>query len=373
MDSGAGTKGGGKGRLPANCYRRGDTIWARLTVAGREHRSSLRTTDPKEAAVRIRLWRQQIERASFGGEATPTWKAAVVRWSTEVLPRAVKPQVARRYLTSVAMLDAEFGDATLAQITPRRIAAYITRRTGTVANATIRRDLTALSRLLSACIAWGWLTENPARTFDRSIIRERSRHLHIPTDAELLLAIAECPAGMAPILRLLDETGMRENEAVQLEQQAVDAARQQITLRHTKSGRPRALNWATPGGDAGRVLAAHPMLDGPYVFVNRNGDPYAGFATDFAAAMRRLSARKAAAGEPFTRFRAHDLRHRFAIRWLKSGGDIYRLSRHLGHTSVKTTEGYLRYLTDDELDAIHGRAAQSTAQLPRTAQPDQSD
>jgi hypothetical protein len=43
----------------------------------------------------------------------------------------------------------------------------------------------------------------------------------------------------------------------------------------------------------------------------------------------------------------HDLRHGFAIRWLRARGDIYRLSRHLGPTSVKT---YLGYLTDDEVN-----------------------
>jgi integrase/recombinase XerD len=63
----------------------------------------------------------------------------------------------------------------------------------------------------------------------------------------------------------------------------------------------------------------------------------------------------------------HDLRHRFAIAWLKAGGDIYRLSRHLGHASVKTTEIYLRWLTDEELDAVMG-SAQKPAQKPDPAQ-----
>ncbi|WP_234448272.1 hypothetical protein [Komagataeibacter oboediens] len=31
---------------------------------------------------------------------------------------------------------------------------------------------------------------------------------------------------------------------------------------------------------------------------------------------------------------------------------MYRLSRHLGHTSVKTTEIYLSALTADELDHV---------------------
>ncbi len=68
--------------------------------------------------------------------------------------------------------------------------------------------------------------------------------------------------------------------------------------------------------------------------------------------MRRVMARCEAESIFFTRFRIHDLRHAFAIRWLKAGGDIYRLSRHLGHTSVKTTEIYLSALTADELDRV---------------------
>lgn len=343
------------GRLPPNCYRRGDVIWGRLVVAGREHRASLRTADPKEAGHRLRAWRLRIERRALGADDPRSFQAAVVRWAAEVLPGAVKPQVARRYLTSIAALDAEFGDAALPDITPARIARFIGRRAGTVSNATIRRDLTALSRLLSAAIAWGWIAENPARTFDRSIIRERRAPMALPSDAALARVLAGCPPPMASILRLLAETGMREMEAVRLETAAVDFARRQITLRHTKSGRVRTLNWRTPGGDAGRVLDGL-TPDGPFLLPHRGARPYAAFAQDFGNVMRRVQAAEAAAGRPFVRFRVHDLRHRFAIAWLKNGGDIYRLSRHLGHTSVKTTEGYLRYLTDDELDAIVGTA-----------------
>ena len=45
--------------------------------------------------------------------------------------------------------------------------------------------------------------------------------------------------------------------------------------------------------------------------------------------------------------RLHDLRHGFAIRMLKAGWSIYRVSAHLGHRSVTTTERYyFRYLTE---------------------------
>ena len=42
------------------------------------------------------------------------------------------------------------------------------------------------------------------------------------------------------------------------------------------------------------------------------------------------------------RVSAHTFRHTYAVSYLKAGGEIYKLSRLLGHTSVVITEGYLR-------------------------------
>ena len=52
--------------------------------------------------------------------------------------------------------------------------------------------------------------------------------------------------------------------------------------------------------------------------------------------------------QQFQSFRFHDLRHRHAVDWLKSGRSIYDLQQRLGHTSVKTTEIYLAFLTPEE-------------------------
>ncbi|HYT34088.1 MAG TPA: site-specific integrase, partial [Ktedonobacteraceae bacterium] len=37
----------------------------------------------------------------------------------------------------------------------------------------------------------------------------------------------------------------------------------------------------------------------------------------------------------------HTLRHTWAVRYLLNGGDLYKLSRLMGHTSVKITERYV--------------------------------
>ncbi|PMP98923.1 tyrosine-type recombinase/integrase [Komagataeibacter saccharivorans] len=67
----------------------------------------------------------------------------------------------------------------------------------------------------------------------------------------------------------------------------------------------------------------------------------------------------------FRRFGVHDLRHAFAVRWLKAGGNIYRLSRHLGHSSVKVTEqNYLGFLTVEEQERVQFQAEQIFAGVP---------
>ena len=44
----------------------------------------------------------------------------------------------------------------------------------------------------------------------------------------------------------------------------------------------------------------------------------------------------------------HDLRHKFAVDYLRKGGSIYQLQQYLGHASIRTTEGYLAYVTPEQ-------------------------
>ena len=45
----------------------------------------------------------------------------------------------------------------------------------------------------------------------------------------------------------------------------------------------------------------------------------------------------------------HDLRHTYGHRWLVGGGDIFTLSRILGHESVAVTETHYAYLLTENL------------------------
>lgn len=44
----------------------------------------------------------------------------------------------------------------------------------------------------------------------------------------------------------------------------------------------------------------------------------------------------------------HALRHTFGTRWLQAGGDIYKLSKILGHSSVAVTEAHYAHLLKED-------------------------
>ena len=321
-----------------NLFRRGNVWWARAQVAGRDVKRSLRTTDRAEARKRLKAWLEELSHIRFFGEARPTYKDAVVRWAEEYLPAAVKPSTAQRYLVSVKQLDPHFADLYVDQITRRKIGVFISaRRKEGATNATIRRDLTALSRILSCCVAWGWRDDNPARDYDRSIIRERRDPIRPPTDEEINAAIAEAPAMVGRIALFAWQTGVRQGEAVTLTHDQVNLKRGEIQLLKTKTNRPRVIPLTDPlvAPAAGTIAGTPRHISSPYVFWHGDGLPYLRLANQFKLITKRAG----------VQFRFHDLRHRFAIDYLQaSGGNIYRLKEILGHTSVSTTEIYLRFL-----------------------------
>lgn len=74
-----------------------------------------------------------------------------------------------------------------------------------------------------------------------------------------------------------------------------------------------------------------------HVFLNRYGKPLTdtGVAQTIADAGRR-------AGLSGVRVSPHTFRHTFAVMYLDNGGDLYKLSRLLGHSDIGTTEEYLK-------------------------------
>jgi integrase/recombinase XerD len=77
--------------------------------------------------------------------------------------------------------------------------------------------------------------------------------------------------------------------------------------------------------------------DEEYVFLGRHGEPLMAFGV--YDIFRTL---KVKAGIDGVRCSPHTLRHTMARMWLENGGEVFNLSRVLGHTSVTITQTYLK-------------------------------
>ncbi len=64
---------------------------------------------------------------------------------------------------------------------------------------------------------------------------------------------------------------------------------------------------------------------------------------------------KEAAGITDVPVTPHKFRHTFARSWLEHGGEVYSLSRLLGHSSVKITEIYLEDFTSRQARVHHAK------------------
>jgi integrase/recombinase XerD len=66
--------------------------------------------------------------------------------------------------------------------------------------------------------------------------------------------------------------------------------------------------------------------------------------------IKNLCAKAGVSGE---HVHPHAFRHHFAVTYIRRGGDIYRLSRILGHTSLTTTQLYLRSMGIEQIAEHH--------------------
>ena len=340
-----------------NLVKRGGVWYARIQIRGLDVRRSLRTSSRAEAKKRLPAVLAQAEHFRFYGEHRHTWKQAVVEWAAS--GPALSPGTLKRYLVSLGQLRGILDDLFVDEITPRTIA-QIGRRAG-VSNATRRRDITAVSVVLRWCVSQNWREDNPAASWDRSVIKERRDPIILPELYDIDAIIAAAPGNFAHLIRLAQFTGMREEECASLERSQVDLRRAAVILTKTKTNRPRSVPLDERA--LGTFTGTPPRLGCPFVFWHPPGTRYLNVASRFAAIVKRAQARAKAEKRPVPRgFRFHDLRHWYAVDYLRRGGSIYTLQQILGHSSIKTTEIYLAHLTPNEQEQAKAGTAQNPAQ-----------
>jgi integrase/recombinase XerD len=157
-------------------------------------------------------------------------------------------------------------------------------------------------------------------------------------------------------LMVLD-TGLRMSEALSLTRDAVDFDNLVIKVRG-KGGKHRLVAFSI---ECRRLLFRYlSRHDRTLVFSTRTGTALTKRNT--GRDMKDLGRKLQITG---VRFSPHTLRHTFAVTFLRNGGDIYMLSRILGHASITTTTVYLRSIGIDALSEAHQKFSPLLARAGR--------
>lgn len=347
---------------PKNCYWRGRVLWGRIEVAGKEYKWSLRTSHAAVARRRVKTERDRLLGEVHFGEQRHSYADVAAEWATAIAAD-ISGETAKRYAASLKVMEPELLPLFIDEIDKSVVQNLVRRRRAEgVTTATIRRDLTALSGILGYAEDHDYREGNPALSVAKKLT-ERRDPIVLPDLEHIRRVIKRASPALGAIAWAARITGCRQNELQYAERANLDRATRQLRIR----GKGNKARTIALGHEAFAHLDAQPAALGcRYLFWHSEGEPYRNVASAFLKVVKAelRSAQKAAhengLAEPdFRPFRFHDLRHLFAVEWLKSGGSIYDLKDHLGHTSVKTTEMYLEFLTPEEKRNAMAGSAQS--------------
>lgn len=333
-------------KAPKYTYWRGDVLWARFTVAGEEFRESLATGSAKTATKLVEEMRDKaIARLRFGKDLK-SWDDAITAWAEYIPGQVGSPRTVKRYAGSLVIASRHLGGP-IAEIDKAAINRFVTaRRADKISNATIRRDLQAISSLLDFAEEEGWREGNPAHAKMRKL-KEHRDPITLPDEADYEFVLSRLSTGHADMLRAARATGMRQDELAKVVRKSFNETAGTLLVRG-KGNKQRAIQLSP---EAVEIFARQPTALKCANIFHHGGKAITQAAFIYSRARRAAHLAAQKAEREFRGFRFHDMRHLYAVEFLKGGGDIYTLKEHLRHSSVKTTEMYLEFLTPEEAEA----------------------
>lgn len=360
-----------------NLEKRGSSFRARLSVGGKRHYFTIRTTDRElahhAAEKRYRELCKAEELRAVGLPGELRFSALLAEFEALELP-TLASGTRRSYNDSFKPFRAYFvetqGDPPIARIRSAEIKAYLAWRrvnrhngSGAVSPHTVARDRRVLHRLFNHAVAMEYLEANPVARVRAPKGDPRSPKILDGAEFDRLLKACEHDPMLHLYVLFLGETGTRAfSEALHLHWEDVDLSGGFVQIvsgrgsHRTKSGRSRwvpltpRLHAALRAHFARFRLATYDGVRSPWVFHHlaprrtcRPGDRLASLRAGFVKAVRN-------ADLP-AELRQHDLRHRRVTTWLAEGASPVLVQEAMGHSAIQTTLGYT-HLSREHLRAL---------------------
>ena len=318
-------------------YRRGKFFWFRIMQNGKRIQVSTKT-DIKKLAERIyaKALTEIQEGKWFEGVKA---KSIII---SELMERYCRDRLKAKSSNTVMRdrtlrrhMEKNFGSYSLAEVTSEMLSAYRQRRYDEGKSiATVNRELAFLRNAYNVAKRhYRWCSQNPVS--DIKLDREnnqRDKWLTVEQEARVLSTLS---GRYQDIVRLVINTGLRQDEALSLPQSQVDLFRKTIMVKG-KGNKIRTIPLNQIAFDILKERLKTRHINSDLVFPSSMG-------TKIQKQRLLIAFKKAVKQAGIVDFTFHDLRHTFATRLAQAGVDLYAISKLLGHSEISTTQRYAHH------------------------------
>lgn len=312
--------------------------------------------EAEAAERRYVVLQEQIDAGELPPEVDTkrTLTAALDEWLESL--KASKARSHRAYSEFAKyQIKPRLGSVAIARITKPMVMQWRDDLSDKYAASSINSALGCLSSAFSYFVDRQWVPSNPCRGVKQCEVQDRAYNW-LKTRGELERLLGVCPDELRDMIAVAVGTGLRLDELLHLAWDDVDMSARLLTVQRGRQG-------TVKGGRIRHV----PILDSVLPVLQARALKRAGAMFVFPGKSKEKARRREPVQVAFkhalrragldVRLRWHDLRHTCASWWVLSGGDIFRLSKMLGHANVSITQKTYAHLAPEAWQQDYHRLA----------------
>ena len=266
------------------------------------------------------------------------------RYKTEILPSHQSHQVEGYRLKQ---LNQHFSSLKLNELTVQEVARYRDIRLKTISPASLKRELTILSRVLTvASNDWGIsVPDNPVKmiTLPKSD-KARTRRLEAGEEQRLLIGAND---QLQRIMTLALETGMRRGEILNIKKSHIDLTIKTLLIPSTKTNDPRTVPLSSAAIASLREQVRASQRHSGSVFELTETPLFTYTARGLSGAFLKLC-RKVKIDD----LHFHDLRHEATSRLFEKGLNPVEVATITGHKDTRMLMRYTHLRAEDLVERL---------------------
>lgn len=302
--------------------------------SGKRRRPSLHTRDKRIAQIKFAEIIQSKE-ALCGNALKIPWQAFKNKFIETIAPERTKTTI-NHFNRACFYLESELHPKYLTDITPLKLQELktILKEQGK-GEAGINRWLRALKTMMRKAEDWSYILPQKWQTVGS--FKEVEHRVVFFTVAELKKMLKQANTFERTVILLGSQAGLRRAEIANLYWEDVNFKKSVLSITPKENWHPK--DFEVRHIPLTKQLAQHlqalkTRAQGPYVLAKQDGRPYS------ADELTTLFARFLRKEEVDIPGNVHKLRHTFASLIMQNGGNLYDLSKLMGHSSIKMTEKY---------------------------------